>query len=87
MSKEDSFKDRLIYKIDNSISHGTGNIILWLAIILAIMVLTMALLVWFSDTSPENSLSDQIWRFFEHGLIPHFPDELVNQCHEMKILL
>ena len=60
-----SIKDHLIYKIDNSISRGTGSIILWLAIFLSLTVMVMAFLVWFSEASPEKSLSDQTWKFFE----------------------
>ena len=63
--KNNSFKDHLIYKIDNSISRGTGSIILWLAIILSLTVMVMTFLVWFSEASPEKSLSDQTWKFFE----------------------
>ena len=55
-----SFKEKVHYAIDNSLSRGTGSIILWLFIILMLIVLSMASLVWVSGVSPEESLINQI---------------------------
>ena len=58
-----SFKEKLYYAIDNSLSKGTGSIILWLFIVLMLIILSMASLVWVAGVSPEESLIDQIGVF------------------------
>jgi ion channel POLLUX/CASTOR len=58
-----SLKERLYYTIDNSLSKGTANIILWLLIILVLVIIAMASLVWFTGVSPEETLIDQIKNF------------------------
>jgi len=65
LNNKNSLRDHLYYRIDNSISRGTGSIIFWLAIILSVVVMAMVVLVWFSGVSPEKSMSDQTWKFFE----------------------
>ncbi len=61
--KPHSLKDQLLYRIDNSLSRGTVNIILWLTVILILIVVAMALLVWLTGTSREQTLARQIWMF------------------------
>ena len=58
-----SFKEKFYYAIDNSLSKGTGSIILWLFIVLMLIILSMASLVWVAGVSPEESLIDQIGVF------------------------
>ena len=61
-------RDHISYKLDNSLWKGTGTIILWLVLILTIIVLKMSLFVWFTGTSPEPSLKDQVWSFYRSVL-------------------
>jgi len=68
MTRITYFKNRLIYAIDNSISRGTGSIILWLTILLSLVVMTLVIVVWLSGASPENSFSEQIWSFTKRVL-------------------
>ncbi len=39
------------------------------------------------DNMPVNVMLCDLKDFRISYVNPHFPDELVNQCHEMKILL
>ena len=58
-----SFKERLYYAVDNSLSKGTSSIILWLFIVLLLIILSMASLVWVAGVSSEESLINQIGVF------------------------
>ncbi|MGY8927561.1 MAG: CASTOR/POLLUX-related putative ion channel, partial [Flavobacteriales bacterium] len=60
---------KLIYAFDNSISRGTGSIILWITIFLLLVIFSLSVLVWVSGHSPEESISDQAWVFLESVLV------------------
>ena len=76
--KPHSIRDHLSYRMDNSLSKGTVNIILWLTLLLAIIVLTMAFFVWITGSSPEISLTEQILSFFRRVLkYPQVTENLI----------
>jgi ion channel POLLUX/CASTOR len=60
-----NLKRRLLYAFDNSISRGTGSIIVWIFLVFSGTIFSMALLVWLAESSSGNSLSEQSWIFVE----------------------
>lgn len=65
-----TFKDRLHYWFDNTISNGPIAIISWLAILTIVMVLISTFFVWIASADKEASFLEQIWAFSMLALEP-----------------
>ena len=71
--KQPTFKDRLRYAFDNTLSGGTAILIGWLAFLSLILVLISAFIIWAAGLS-KGGLLAQIWTTLMQTLVPEGVD-------------
>ncbi len=54
-------RERLRYAFDNTMSKGTSALILWLAIISALIIAAIAFIVWIAKLSPDTGFFQLMW--------------------------
>ena len=72
--KKITWRDRLRYRFDNTLTGGTAAIIGWLALLSAVVVLFVALIVWLARIGPAGeepmSLGEAMWASLMRTLDP-----------------
>ncbi len=72
--KKITWRDRLRYEFDNTLTGGTAAIIGWLALLSAVVVLVVALVVWLARIGPAGeepmSLGEAMWASLMRTLDP-----------------
>ena len=63
-----SRRARLRYAFDNTMSKGAIALIGWLAVVAAVVILAVALFVWFAALSTEQNIVDQAWVYLLNTL-------------------
>jgi ion channel POLLUX/CASTOR len=72
-----TWKDRIRYAFDNTLSKGSGALVAWLALASALVVLAIALVVQIARAAPDLSFPESFWDILMQALAPNpVPREL-----------
>ena len=62
-----SFKEKLMYRVDNIMTKGSFSIIVAFSILVIFIIFLLTVLIWFLGSNPDQGFSDQLWIYFNTG--------------------